>query len=132
MNSNCQHLMTHLRNDPSVLVELHTCTSCGIVLSVCVRSLGSFTGGLASGLCCLASGIAIGTIANSATRTLAEEPKLYVGMILILIFAEALGESYLCGLHRLNTCAHTYTHTHTHTHTRTCCYVIINPSSSPI
>lgn len=74
-------------------MKLHTCSSCSTFLSLCVRSLGSLTGGLAAGLCCLASGIAIGTVANSATRALAEEPKLYIGMILILIFAEALGES---------------------------------------
>ena len=61
--------------------------------SVCVRSLGSFAGGLTAGLCCLASGIAIGIVANSAIRTLAEEPRMFIGMILILIFAEALGES---------------------------------------
>ena len=62
---------------------------------MCARSLGALAGGLTSGLCCLASGVAIGTIANAGTRTLAEEPKLFVGMILILIFAEALGEFQL-------------------------------------
>ena len=56
-----------------------------------VRSLGSLIGGLVSGLSCLASGVAIGTVANSATRAVAEEPKFFIGMILILIFAEALG-----------------------------------------
>ena len=78
-------------------------------LSVRVRSLGSLTGGLVSGLSCLASGVAIGTVANSATRAVAEEPKFFIGMILILIFAEALGESSVgyTNSRLLDTCTHT-------------------------
>merc|ERR1712188_151216 len=43
---------------------------------------------LAAGLCC---GIAIGIVGDAGVRANARQPKLFVGVILILIFAEALG-----------------------------------------
>merc|ERR1719390_162634 len=50
---------------------------------------------LAAGLCCglsgLAAGIAIGIVGDAGVRANAQQAKLYVGMVLILIFAEALG-----------------------------------------
>lgn len=50
-----------------------------------------FGGGLACGLSALAAGLAIGITGDCLTRASAEQPKLFVGMVLILIFAEALG-----------------------------------------
>ena len=50
-----------------------------------------FGGGLACGLSGLAAGLAIGIVGDGLTRASAEQPKLFVGMVLILIFAEALG-----------------------------------------
>eukprot|EP00762_Andalucia_godoyi_P004339 ANDGO_05451.mRNA.1 V-type proton ATPase 16 kDa proteolipid subunit len=47
--------------------------------------------GLAVGLSALAAGMAIGIVGDAGVRATAQQPKLYVGMILILIFAEALG-----------------------------------------
>merc|ERR1712166_323350 len=51
--------------------------------------------GLAAGLCCgmagLSAGIAIGIVGDAGVRANARQPKLFVGVILILIFAEALG-----------------------------------------
>ena len=50
---------------------------------------------LASGLCCgissWAAGIAIGIAGDAGARGLGQQDKLFVGMMLILIFAEALG-----------------------------------------
>ena len=50
---------------------------------------------LASGLCCgissWAAGIAIGVAGDAGARGLGQQDKLFVGMMLILIFAEALG-----------------------------------------
>ncbi len=57
----------------------------------------AFTGfaHLGAGLCCgmsgLAAGIAIGIVGDAGVRATAQQPKMYVGMVLILIFAEALG-----------------------------------------
>jgi len=48
-------------------------------------------GGLACGLSGLSAGLAIGVVGDCCTRASAEQPKLFVGMVLILIFAEALG-----------------------------------------
>merc|ERR1711865_706730 len=48
-------------------------------------------GGLACGLSGLAAGIAIGIVGDAGVRASAQQAKLYVGMVLILIFAEALG-----------------------------------------
>merc|ERR1719482_1452974 len=47
--------------------------------------------GLCVGLSSLAAGLAIGIVGDAGVRANAQEPKLFVGMILILIFAEALG-----------------------------------------
>jgi len=47
--------------------------------------------GLTVGLCGMASGMAIGIIGDSGVRGFGQQPKLYVGMVLVLIFAEALG-----------------------------------------
>merc|ERR1712147_186747 len=46
--------------------------------------------GLACGLSGLSAGMAIGVVGDSGGRANAQQPKLFVGMILILIFAEAL------------------------------------------
>merc|ERR1712205_118527 len=57
----------------------------------------SFSGyaALAAGLCCgmagLSAGIAIGIVGDAGVRCNARQQKLFVGVILILIFAEALG-----------------------------------------
>merc|ERR1711988_266133 len=45
-------------------------------------------GGLAGGL---AAGMAIGIVGDAGVRAFAQQPRLFVGVILILIFAEALG-----------------------------------------
>ncbi|KAF9875539.1 V-type ATPase [Colletotrichum karsti] len=47
--------------------------------------------GTSVGLCGLAAGFAIGVIGDSGVRASTQQPRLYVGMILILIFAEVLG-----------------------------------------
>ncbi|KAK4169244.1 putative CUP5-H+-ATPase [Cladorrhinum sp. PSN259] len=47
--------------------------------------------GLSVGLCGLAAGIAIGIIGDAGVRASTQQPRLYVGMVLILIFAEVLG-----------------------------------------
>ena len=47
--------------------------------------------GLACGLSGMAAGIAIGIVGDAGVRASAQQAKLYVGMVLILIFAEALG-----------------------------------------
>ena len=50
---------------------------------------------LAAGLCCgfssLAAGLAIGIVGDAGVRANAQQDRIFVGMILILIFAEALG-----------------------------------------
>jgi len=47
--------------------------------------------GLSAGLSGLAAGFAIGIVGDSGVRGTAQQPRLFVGMILILIFAEILG-----------------------------------------
>jgi len=47
--------------------------------------------GLACGLSSLAAGLAIGIVGDAGVRANAQQEKIFVGMILILIFAEALG-----------------------------------------
>ena len=49
----------------------------------------------ASGLCCgissMAAGIAIGVAGDAAVRALGQQDRIFVGMMLILIFSEAIG-----------------------------------------
>jgi len=47
--------------------------------------------GLSVGLSGLAAGFAIGVVGDAGVRGNAQQPRLFVGMILILIFAEVLG-----------------------------------------
>ncbi|WVQ81023.1 V-type proton ATPase proteolipid subunit [Cryptococcus sp. DSM 104549] len=74
----------------------------GLVVSVLISgSLASpmplYTGfiqlgaGLSVGLAGLAAGFAIGIVGDAGVRGTAQQPRLFVGMILILIFAEVLG-----------------------------------------
>ena len=50
---------------------------------------------LASGLCCglssLGAGIAIGIAGDAGARAMGQQERIFVGMMLILIFSEALG-----------------------------------------
>lgn len=47
--------------------------------------------GLTVGLAGLAAGLAIGIVGDAGVRGTAHQPRLYVGMVLILIFGEVLG-----------------------------------------
>ena len=47
--------------------------------------------GLSVGLSGMAAGFAIGIVGDAGVRGTAQQPRLFVGMILILIFAEVLG-----------------------------------------
>jgi len=54
----------------------------------------SFSGlgaGLTMGFCSLAAGYAIGIAGDAGVRGMAQQPRLFVGMLLILIFSEVLG-----------------------------------------
>ncbi|KAG8777661.1 H(+)-transporting V0 sector ATPase subunit c [Serendipita sp. 397] len=74
----------------------------GLVVSVLIannlkQQMSLYTGviqlgaGLAVGLAGLAAGFAIGIVGDAGVRGTAQQPRLFVGMILILIFAEVLG-----------------------------------------
>ncbi|KAH8393703.1 hypothetical protein KR200_010015 [Drosophila serrata] len=47
--------------------------------------------GVATGFCGLAAGYAVGEVGDIGVRQISEQPRLFIGMILILIFAEVLG-----------------------------------------
>ena len=79
----------------------------GLVVSVLIsdglgQGIPLYTGfiqlgaGLSVGLAGLAAGFAIGIVGDAGVRGTAQQPRLFVGMILILIFAEVLGK--LCFL----------------------------------
>jgi len=55
------------------------------------RGFCSLGAGLSVGLSGLAAGFAIGIVGDAGVRGTAQQPRLFVGMILILIFAEVLG-----------------------------------------
>ncbi|EWG46662.1 V-type H+-transporting ATPase 16kDa proteolipid subunit [Fusarium verticillioides 7600] len=47
--------------------------------------------GISVGLCGMAAGFAIGIVGDAGVRASSQQPRLYIGMVLILIFAEVLG-----------------------------------------
>ena len=90
----------------------------GLVVSVLISSNLSqaqslYTGfiqlgaGLSVGLSGLAAGFAIGIVGDAGVRGTAQQPKLFVGMVLILILAEVLGLYGLIVALLLNTKAST-------------------------
>ena len=52
------------------------------------KSLGA---GLCCGLSSLAAGLSIGVVGDAGVRANGQQPKIFVGFLLILIFSEALG-----------------------------------------
>ena len=60
-------------------------------LSFHFRSFLHLGAGLSVGFSGLAAGFAIGIVGDAGVRGTAQQPRLFVGMILILIFAEVLG-----------------------------------------
>jgi len=77
----------HLRRVVAVLIA-GKLSSTGYTLFQGFLHLGA---GLAVGLSALAAGYAIGIVGDAGVRGTAQQPRLFVGMILILIFAEVLG-----------------------------------------
>ena len=47
--------------------------------------------GFSVGLSGLASGMCMGIIGNAGMSAVAKQPRIYIGVLLILIFAEAIG-----------------------------------------
>ena len=56
-----------------------------------LKSFMDLAAGLSVGLSGLGAGMAIGIVGDAGVRAAAQQPRLYVGMVLILIFSEALG-----------------------------------------
>lgn len=54
------------------------------------QSFSHLAAGLTCGLCGLGAGYAIGIVGDSGVRGNAQQPRLFVGMILILIFSEVI------------------------------------------
>ena len=53
--------------------------------------INTFWAGLCCGLCQIAAGYAIGIVGDGGVRFLAQNENIFVGLLLILIFAEVLG-----------------------------------------
>lgn len=60
------------------------------------QGFGQFAAGLVCGLCGLGAGYAIGIAGDAGVRALSQQPRFFVGMILILIFAEVSVCSLFC------------------------------------
>ncbi|XP_043840818.1 V-type proton ATPase 16 kDa proteolipid subunit-like [Dromiciops gliroides] len=71
-----------------VAVLITNSLTLGITLFKSFLQLGA---GFSVGLSELAAGFAIGIVGDAGVRGTAQQPQLFVGMILILIFAEVLG-----------------------------------------
>jgi V-type H+-transporting ATPase proteolipid subunit len=100
--SNMLHLLT-CAQDIIPVIMAGIIAIYGLVVSVLIsndlsQNQSLFTGfiqlgaGLSVGLAGLAAGFAIGIVGDAGVRGTAQQPRLFVGMILILIFAEVLGK----------------------------------------
>lgn len=103
--SDSRHKLTAKRKQDSIPVVMADIVAVyGLVVSVLISNdlrpetplytgflqLGS---GLSVGLAGLAAGFAIGIVGDAGVRGTAQQPRTFVAMVLILIFAEVLGES---------------------------------------
>ncbi|KOB64437.1 putative retinoblastoma-like protein 1 isoform a [Operophtera brumata] len=75
----------HIAVDGSVSTQ-----SIAVFLAIS-RGYIHLSAGLAVGFSGMAAGFSIGVVGDAGVRATAQQPKLFVGMILILIFAEVLG-----------------------------------------
>uniref|UniRef100_A0A7S4ESV9 V-type proton ATPase proteolipid subunit n=2 Tax=Chrysotila carterae TaxID=13221 RepID=A0A7S4ESV9_CHRCT len=66
-------------------------SAAGVVSYSSYSGFAHLSAGLTCGFSGLAAGIAIGIAGDAGVRAVSQQPKVYVGMVLILIFAEALG-----------------------------------------
>lgn len=71
----------------AVLIAGHIDTQ--LSLYTALANLGS---GLAVGLSSLAAGFTLGIVGDAGTRSVAQQPRMFVSMMLLLIFAEVLGK----------------------------------------
>ena len=71
----------------SVLIANHIRVE--LSLYTALVNLGS---GLTVGLCGLAAGFALGIAGDAGVRSIAQQPRMFISMMLILIFAEVLGK----------------------------------------
>lgn len=64
--------------------------------------------GIAVGLSCLSSGLCIGIVGDAGVRAAGQQPRMFVGMMMMLIFAEVLGEYSFAGIRGcgLTVCRH--------------------------
>lgn len=67
----------------------YNCSSVGTSYTY-YQGFAHLASGLMAGLSALCAGICIGIVGDYGVRSFAREPKLFVGMLLILIFGEAL------------------------------------------
>lgn len=72
-------------------IDFHICCDDSKRMIFVFRGFLHLGAGLAVGFSGLAAGFAIGIVGDAGVRGTAQQPRLFVGMILILIFAEVLG-----------------------------------------
>ncbi|CAN0340470.1 unnamed protein product, partial [Laminaria digitata] len=74
-----------------ILLGSITAPQSGATVYSAYTSFAHLAAGMSCGLSGLAAGMAIGIVGDAGVRAIGQQEKLFVGMILILIFAEALG-----------------------------------------
>ena len=62
-----------------------------ILIWTVFRGFAQLGAGLAVGISGVGAGFAIGIVGDAGVRGMAQQPRLFAGMLLILIFAEVLG-----------------------------------------
>ena len=74
-----------------LVVAIQISTNITLSATPLAVSFLQFGAGLSAGLSALAAGFAIGIVGDAGVRAFAQQNRLFVAMVLILIFAEVLG-----------------------------------------
>jgi V-type H+-transporting ATPase 16kDa proteolipid subunit len=89
--SNIFFIHIHTHKFEYIVSKVQTAISKGDITGGMNIGYKLFCAGLCCGLSSLASGFAIGIVGDAGVRAVGQSPKLYVGMVLVMIFAEAIG-----------------------------------------
>ncbi|KAJ3428980.1 v-type proton atpase 16 kda proteolipid subunit [Anaeramoeba flamelloides] len=74
-----------------LIISIVTATTLGETNYSSYKSFADLAAGISVGLSGIGAGVSLGIVGDAGVRASAQQPRVFTGMLLILIFAEALG-----------------------------------------